>query len=145
MRGDPSQMSHSAEFAQYANDGNEDRDSPTILTIRITLNSENALGPGKIRLMELIMESGSISAASRAMGMSYRRAWMLAHTLNNTFREAVILKKVGGSHGGGAELTDLGRDVVARYRKIECLSNEVAATELEFLHSAARTALPKAK
>lgn len=139
-------MSHPAEFNQCVfnppHNGKGIEDGSTVLAIRIKINAEQALGPGKIRLMELIMENGSISAASRAMGMSYRRAWMLADDLNSSFREPVILKKVGGSHGGGAEVTELGRDVVARYRRIEQLSHEAAAADLAVLRAAFRTDSP---
>ena len=79
------------------------------VTIRIDLSSSSAVGPGKIRLLEHIRDTGSISAAGRAMEMSYRRAWLLVEELNNLFREPVATTKLGGRTGGGAELTPKSR------------------------------------
>jgi molybdate transport system regulatory protein len=107
----------------------------TQFTIRVRLGDEGALGPGKVRLMELIEENGSIAAAGRAMGMSYRRAWMLVDELNGLFREPVIMKQTGGIRGGGAALTMLGRDVVMRYRRIERTLADAAASDLESLRA----------
>ena len=90
-----------------------------VLYLRVDFGEHGALGPGKTRLMELIAETGSISAAGRAMGMSYRRAWLLVDALNVAFREPLVAKQTGGSGGGGALLTRLGREVVQRYRRIE--------------------------
>ena len=95
------------------------------LTIRIDFPGNRRVGPGKIRLLELIDETGSISAAGRAMAMSYRRAWLLVDSLNTSFRRAVVDTQSGGRHGGGAHLTPLGRELVARYRTLE---REVVAT-----------------
>jgi molybdate transport system regulatory protein len=89
------------------------------LTIRVDFGACGYLGPGKIALMELIVRHGSISAAGKEMGMSYRRAWLLVDEINRIFREPLIATQMGGSGGGGARLTRLGRDVVARYRAIE--------------------------
>jgi molybdate transport system regulatory protein len=108
-----------------------------VLTIRIAFGEDTAIGPGKIKLMELIDQTGSISAAGRAMDMSYRRAWLLVDDLNHSFRAPVIMKHAGGSRGGGAELTELGRDVIRRYRRIEQLLAHAAAGELTALQAAA--------
>jgi len=89
------------------------------LTLRIDINDQQKFGPGKARLPELVDEHGSITAAGRAMGMSYRRAWMLIDDLNTMFAAKLVEAKPGGTGGGGAHLTDLGRDVVAAYRRIE--------------------------
>ncbi len=89
------------------------------LSIRIDLEGGCRIGPGKVRLLELIEATGSISAAGRAMAMSYRRAWLLIESLNTSFREPVVAAQSGGRHGGGARLTAFGRDLVARYRAIE--------------------------
>jgi molybdate transport system regulatory protein len=89
------------------------------LSIRIDLDGGFRIGPGKIRLLELIEVTGSISAAGRAMAMSYRRAWLLVESLNTSFREPVVAAQSGGRHGGGAQLTAFGRDLVACYRAIE--------------------------
>src|SRR6202158_4165697 len=79
------------------------------LYLRVDFGEHGALGPGKTRLMELIAETGSISAAGRAMGMSYRRAWLLVDSLNVAFHEPLVAKQTGGSGGGGAVLSRLGR------------------------------------
>ena len=89
------------------------------VSLRLGFADEQALGPGKIRLLELIGETGSISAAGRAMKMSYRRAWMLIDELNRMFREPLVAARPGGAHGGGASLTEAGSDVVRCYRAIE--------------------------
>jgi molybdate transport system regulatory protein len=89
------------------------------VSLRLGFGGEQALGPGKIRLLELIGETGSISAGGRAMKMSYRRAWMLVDELNHMFREPLVAARPGGTKGGGATLTETGTDVVRRYRAIE--------------------------
>ena len=89
------------------------------LSIRIDLDGGCRIGPGKVRLLELIEATGSISAAGRAMAMSYRRAWLLIESLNTSFREPVVAAQSGGRHGGGARLTAFGRDRVVRDRAIE--------------------------
>jgi molybdate transport system regulatory protein len=89
------------------------------ISLRLGFAGDHALGPGKIRLLELIGETGSISAAGRAMKMSYRRAWMLVDELNHMFRDVLVEARPGGARGGGARLTETGTDVVRRYRAIE--------------------------
>ena len=124
--------------------GNLDHASlPTVarLTIRIDLSTHGAIGPGKVKLLELVGESGSISAAGRAMGMSYRRAWTLISELNQSFRSPVVETQLGGVRGGGAVLTDLGHDVIACYRAVERAAAKVSAPQLAAL-DAARAAQP---
>jgi molybdate transport system regulatory protein len=87
--------------------------------IRILLGSSIAIGPGKAALLEAIEDTGSIAAAARRMGMSYRRAWLLAKTMNACFREPLIDAAKGGIGGGGARLTPIGREVVGLYRAME--------------------------
>src|SRR5215510_11249004 len=108
------------------------------LTIRIDFGAFGYLGPGKIALMELISKHGSISAAGKDMGMSYRRAWLLVDEINQIFREPLVEKQMGGSGGGGARLTKLGRDIVGRYRAIEGAAATASAADLR----AMRAALP---
>lgn len=108
---------------------------PARITIRLDLGTDCAIGPGKIRLMELIAEHGSIAAAGKAMGMSYRRAWLLVDALNQSFREPLIAKQTGGSGGGGATLTKLGHDVIHRYRAIEGAATSASASDLKALKS----------
>ena len=83
------------------------------------------MGPGKADLLERIDHCGSIAAAGREMGMSYKRAWELIGTLNAMFREPLVESTRGGPGGGGASLTGLGREVLAQYRAFE---TEVAAS-----------------
>ena len=78
--------------------------------IRILLGSSIAIGPGKAALLDAISETGSIAAAGRRMGMSYRRAWLLAKTMNACFQEPLIEAAKGGTGGGGARLTAMGAD-----------------------------------
>ena len=83
------------------------------LRLRILYDDDTAIGPGKATLLENIEETGSIAAAGRRMGMTYRRAWLLVDTMNRCFREPVVLAAKGGVGGGGATVTDFGRAVLA--------------------------------
>ena len=103
------------------------------LTIRIDFGAYGYLGPGKIALMELISKHGSISAAGKEMGMSYRRAWLLVDEINHIFRERLVGTQMGGAGGGGARLTKLGREVVGRYRAIERGAAEASTADLRAL------------
>ena len=87
--------------------------------IRILIGSAVAIGPGKAALLEAIGMTGSISAAAREMGMSYRRAWSLVNRMNTDFTGPLVEKAAGGKGGGGARLSTLGRDVLSRYQVIE--------------------------
>ena len=86
--------------------------------IRILAGSAVALGPGKSELLDAIAETGSISAAARELGMSYRRAWILVHTMNSCFAKPLVTATKGGRDGGGAELTSTGRAVLADYKDV---------------------------
>ena len=108
----------------------------TRLTLRIDFGPDNAIGPGKIKLLELLGETGSIAAAGRAMDMSYRRAWLLVAALNTMFREPVVATKLGGKAGGGAQLTPFGADVISRYRDMERLAQTALAPHLNELEAA---------
>ena len=99
----------------------------TRITLRIDFDKNRALGPGKVRLLELLGETGSISGAGRAMGMSYRRAWLLIDALNQTFRHPVVQTRGGGVGGGGADLTPFGIALVASYRAMERETRETLA------------------
>jgi molybdate transport system regulatory protein len=87
--------------------------------LRILLGEAIAVGPGKADLLAAIAADGSISAAARAMGMSYRRAWLLVDELNRVFVGPVVVSEAGGRRGGGAVLTALGQDILRRYRAME--------------------------
>lgn len=103
------------------------------LTLRVDLGAAGAIGPGKIRLLELIGETGSISAAGRAMGMSYRQAWLLIDSLNAAFREPATATLSGGAKGGGADLTPFGKTLIRIYRDIEAAAEKTVADELAAL------------
>jgi molybdate transport system regulatory protein len=102
----------------------------TRLTLRVDLGGERAIGPGKIRLLEAIRDTGSITKAGNALGMSYRRAWLLVHDMNNCFREPVVAARAGGSHGGGAALTPFGTRLIDQYRAIEAEAYAATAARL---------------
>lgn len=103
--------------------------------VRILIGSATALGPGKVGLLEAISVFGSISAAARDMGMSYRRAWMLVDTMNRCFTADLVTTNTGGRGGGGAEVTPLGLDVIVRYHDMEA---KAAASVAEETHAFAK-------
>jgi molybdate transport system regulatory protein len=100
------------------------------LSVRIDLDSEGRIGPGKIQLLENIHATGSISAAGRAMEMSYKRAWDLVDELNKICGQAAVERQTGGKNGGGAMLTPFGLSLVERYRKIERAATTAARKQL---------------
>jgi molybdate transport system regulatory protein len=97
------------------------------LTVRLWRDSDVAMGPGKAQLLAAIESTGSISAAARSMDMSYRRAWMLVDVMNRSFREPLVRSAVGGTKGGGAQLTETGARVLAQFLTMEAAA--VAAAE----------------
>ena len=100
------------------------------LTLRVLGRGSPAMGPGKAELVERIAETGSISAAARAMGMSYRRAWQLVEALNAAFREPVVVTAVGGERGGGARVTPFGTRLVAQFRAMEDKASAAIAADV---------------
>ena len=94
-------------------------------SLRIEFGPDQRIGPGKVRLLELVAETGSISAAAREMDMSYRRAWLLIDEMNHIFKEPVVAAVAGGAHGGGAQLSELGHNVIATYRAVEADSAQI--------------------
>jgi molybdate transport system regulatory protein len=105
------------------------------LSLRINLDPEGRIGPGKIALLEEISSSGSISAAARAMDMSYKRAWDLVDDLNRLFGKPLVSARTGGKSGGGAALTPLGLSVVTRFRAIENAAIAAASHQLAALQA----------
>lgn len=89
------------------------------LRLRLDLAAGISFGPGKAALLQGIAETGSIAAAGRRIGMSYKRAWQLVDGLNRDFAAALVSASRGGAHGGGAALTPLGAEVLAAYRALE--------------------------
>jgi molybdate transport system regulatory protein len=88
---------------------------------------EIRLGPGKADLLAAVARTGSISAAGREMGMSYRRAWLLLKDANALFGQPVIETAAGGAHGGGAKLTPFGAKLLAAYRQVVAQTEMLAA------------------
>jgi len=105
------------------------------LSVRIDLDTEGRIGPGKIQLLENIRTCGSISAAGRAMDMSYKRAWDLVDEINRICRHAAVERQTGGKNGGGAVLTPFGTSLVARYRRIERAAATAVRKELVALRA----------
>jgi molybdate transport system regulatory protein len=109
------------------------------LHLRVVLGSEVVVGPGKAELLEGIAETGSIAAAGRRMGMSYKRAWMLVEAMNTMFAAPLVDAAKGGAGGGGAALTPLGSRILAAYRRLEAQAAEAGAAEVAVM----RRALPR--
>ncbi len=101
--------------------------------LRVTLGEVIAIGPGKVRLLEAVQETGSITAAAKSIGMSYRRAWLLLDELNGSLRSPAIESAKGGSAGGATTLTDVGLQVVALYRHIEATAASACEADLKRL------------
>lgn len=105
----------------------------TNLIVRIDLGSHGRLGPGKLQLLQKIDELGSISAAGRAMKMSYRQAWALIDQLNHAFKEPVVHSQTGGKAGGGAHLTDFGKLLLTHCNAMIVNAKKTAQPHLEFI------------
>lgn len=101
--------------------------------LRIKVGEDIAIGPGKIAILEAIAETGSISAAGRKLGMSYRRAWLLVDQMNRYFREPVVSAATGGAQGGGSALTATGAEVIRLYRAIEMQAESHTASLIQAL------------
>jgi len=99
------------------------------LSIRIDFPSGDRIGPGKIALLEAIRSTGSISGAARALGMSYRRAWLLIEELNDALVEPAVTAEIGGRSGGGAALTQVGERILHLYHAIESNARSAAGGE----------------
>jgi molybdate transport system regulatory protein len=112
---------------------------PPRLTLRVDLGPKQSIGPGKMRLLDAVAETGSINSAGRVLGMSYRRAWMLIDDLNSSFRRKVVSTTLGGKEGGGAKLTPFGQELVKRYRAIESNAAKATRAHVAFLARAMRS------
>jgi molybdate transport system regulatory protein len=99
------------------------------LTLRLHHGDAIALGPGKADLLSAIADTGSIAAAARTLGLSYRRAWVMVETINSSFAEPLVAASKGGGGGGGTRLTAAGVAVLARYRAM--VAAALAAAEPE--------------
>jgi molybdate transport system regulatory protein len=108
------------------------------IRLRVFLDPDIAIGPGKAEILEGIRETGSIAAAGRRMNMSYKRAWLLVDTMNACFREPLVATSRGGRTQGGAKLTETGETVLARYRRMEAKSAEAVEDEMRDLRALLR-------
>ena len=113
---------------------------PYLIHPRIYLSPDLIVGPGKIELLKAVRDTGSISAAARTIGMSYKRAWYLLDTLNKGFHQPVFEASPGGRGGGGARLTALGETLIASYTAIAAACAAAADPQLAALF--ALTKLP---
>lgn len=102
-------------------------------SLRIDFGPGRRLGPGKIRLLECVGETGSIAAAARQLEMSYKRAWDLVEELNGLLGRPVVKAVTGGSGGGGAALTEFGEELIAAYRELERDSARIVSLRLKKL------------
>lgn len=107
--------------------------TPPGLRIRLVFDDGAMIGPGKADLLDLIRETGSIAAAGRRLGMSYKRAWMLVETLNDTFAEPLVESHRGGPGFGGAVLTSAGEAALTHYRRLQARAAEATAEEVAAL------------
>ena len=89
------------------------------IKLRIQIGKFAQFGPGKVNLMEAIEKTGSISAAAKKIGMSYRKAWKLINDLNRISKSKMVITSIGGKGSGGTELTVTGKKFVDLFRKME--------------------------
>jgi len=115
-----------------SNSRSQDRNVAPRITIRIDLRN-GQIGPGKVRLLELVEQTGSIRQAAAAMKMSYRRAWLLLQSLEACFGVPIVEATTGGKQGGGARLSKLGQGVVTAYRTAERGANRTGLKALKSL------------
>jgi len=98
--------------------------------LRVRVGDEIALGPGKTELLDLVQQTGSITEAARQIGMSYMRAWTLIRTMNDCFKQPLVIAVRGGSKGGGgAKLTETGREALALYHRMNGKCVEVTQSD----------------
>ena len=114
------------------------RTGPLTLRARIICGDEFAIGPGKADLLEAIDRTGSISAAGRDLGMSYRRAWLLVDAMNRCWKDRVVETVAGGARERGARLTETGRSILASYRAMERAMATAAEADLAHLAAMVR-------
>ncbi len=105
------------------------------IRLRVMQGDTIAFGPGKADLLQAIERTGSISGAAREMEMSYRRAWLLVEEMNRCFSNPLVATATGGARGGGAVVTELGREVLARYQRMQKKADASIAADLGYLHS----------
>lgn len=89
------------------------------IRIRLHCGDEIAMGPGKADILEAIRAHGSISAAARALGMSYRRCWLLVDAMNRCWEAPLVETFPGSARGHGARVTAAGDEVLGHYRALQ--------------------------
>ena len=102
-----------------------------MVRFRVDFSPGCSLGPGKIDLLESIERTGSLRQAAQALGMSYRRAWLLLDGLNRSFTEPAATASVGGQGGGGVTLTPFGLEIIRAYRSAATAIEAAAEKELQ--------------
>lgn len=110
-----------------------------VVRFRIDFANHANVGPGKIALLEAIRTSGSLSQAARELRMSYRRAWLLMASLNESFVKPVTRSTTGGKGGGGAALTEFGEQLIKSYRALDRDISSLAARRLNLISPAVAT------
>jgi len=113
--------------------------------VELDLTSGDRIGPGKIALLEAIQDTGSISAAARKVGMSYRRAWLLVEQINAALQRPAVTSAAGGRQGGGAVVTPVGNRIIGIYRSIETTAQKSATGEFRAVEKIVRKARRKTK
>ncbi len=108
------------------------------ISLKLTFAEDARLGPGKMDLLEAVARTGSISAAGRDLGMSYRRAWMLLDSVNTMFGQPAIETSAGGANGGGARLTSFGEKLLEAYRSVEMETGKLAEKAFSGMPARAR-------
>lgn len=116
--------------------------TPPVVRFRIDFAKNSSVGPGKIRLLEAIRDSGSLSQGARNIGMSYRRAWLLVESLKQSFREPVTVASTGGRAGGGMLVTEFGDALIDNYRELE---RDFATLAARRLHTIIPTVIRNSK
>lgn len=119
------------------------RKPPLGARLRVVVAPGVGIGPGKADLLAAIQETGSISAAGRSLGMSYKRAWYLVETLNGHFGRPLVAATKGGKTGGGASLTPLGEAVLGAFREMEAATDKAIAPILRRLRRKLATDIPE--
>ncbi|WP_118138698.1 winged helix-turn-helix domain-containing protein [Oceanicella sp. SM1341] len=105
------------------------------MRIRFVFGPEAMIGPGKADLLQAIAATGSISAAGKGMGMSYKRAWSLVEAMNAEYAGPVVETSRGGASRGGAALTPLGEKVLGLYRRLQEKAEAATRAEVAELKS----------
>lgn len=114
-----------------------------MVRFRVDFSAVCSLGPGKIDLLESIQRTGSLRQAAQALGMSYRRAWLLLDGVNRSFTEPASTASIGGQGGGGVILTPFGLEIIRAYRAAAAAIESVAQRELDTIAAKAVLTGPK--